>query len=578
MPQDWQRYLLLAGLAVGAYVLVLQWNEDYGGVNEEQIVSEAPEFSSQAGGDSPIGLEPREERGDIPDPSLITGNQVSQASEARRGSGKAVHVRTRVLDLWIDLVGGDVVRARLPEHPMSLETPDIAFPLLDRGAGREFVAQSGLVGPDGVDDGAGRATYVSARADYSTNETQSTSTGETLEVVLEMLPKPGKEYLNIEKVFRFVDDDYLAELEYRVTNRSGEDAKINLFAQFKHDGGEALAGESGGLGPRPYVGAALQTNEDRYYKLDFEDIDDGPFQVRRQGGWVAMLQHYFLGAWIPDASETNSYVGRKTGDGGYAVGLIGPEQLVRAGETRVFGAQLYLGPKNQRRLQEISPDLNLTVDYGFLWWLAVPLFSVLDWLHSYVGNWGGAIILLTFLVKLVLYPLSHAGYRSMAKMRQVAPKMKQLQERYSDDRQKLSMEMMALYKREGANPMGGCLPMLLPMPVFIALYWVLYESVELRQAPFALWIQDLSEIDPFFVLPILMGASMFLMQYLNPPPPDPMQARIMKAMPIAFTVLFLFFPSGLVLYWLVNNILSLAQQWYVTRKIEAEADSAKAKG
>ncbi len=201
----------------------------------------------------------------------------------------------------------------------------------------------------------------------------------------------------------------------------------------------------------------------------------------------------------------------------------------------------------------------------------MPLFRVLDWLHSFVGNWGVAIILLTFLVKLVLYPLSNAGYKSMAKMRQVVPKMKQLQERYSDDRQKLSTEMMALYKREGANPMGGCLPMLLPMPVFIALYWVLYESVELRQAPFALWIQDLSEIDQFFVLPILMGASMFLMQYLNPPPPDPMQARIMKAMPIAFTVLFLFFPSGLVLYWLVNNILSLAQQWYITRKIEREA-------
>jgi len=346
---------------------------------------------------------------------------------------------------------------------------------------------------------------------------------------------------------------------------------VNLFAQFKHDGGEALAGESSGLGPRPYVGAALQTRDDRYFKLDFDDIDDGPFQERLQGGWVAMLQHYFLGAWIPPAADLNSYVGRKTGDGGYAVGLIGPEQVVAPGETRAFGAELYLGPKNQRRLQEIAPDLNLTVDYGFLWWLAVPLFRVLDWLHSFVGNWGFAIILLTFLVKLVLYPLSNAGYKSMAKMRQVAPKMKQLQERYSDDRQKLSTEMMALYKREGANPMGGCLPMLLPMPVFIALYWVLYESVELRQAPFALWIQDLSEIDQFFVLPILMGASMFLMQYLNPPPPDPMQARIMKAMPIAFTVLFLFFPSGLVLYWLVNNILSLAQQWYITRKIEREA-------
>ncbi len=564
MPQDWQRYLLLLSLAVVAYLLVLQWNEDYGGVSEGQMADSAPELASQAEGDSPLGLEPKEDRSDVPDASLIAGAQSRAPREVRQESGKAVHVRTKVLDVWIDLVGGDVVRARLPAHPLSLETPDIAFPLLDRGNGREYVAQSGLVGPDGTDDASGRPLYRSAQHEYASKEE------EALEVTLEMLPKTGKEHLRVEKVYRFAHNDYLAEMQYRVTNTSEEDARVNLFAQFKHDGGEALAGESSGLGPRPYVGAALQTREDRYFKLDFEDIDDGPFQERLQGGWVAMLQHYFLGAWIPPATDQNSYVGRKTGDGSYAVGLIGPEHVLAPGETRTIGAGLYLGPKNQRRLQEIAPDLNLTVDYGFLWWLAVPLFRLLDWLHSFVGNWGVAIILLTFLVKLVLYPLSNAGYKSMAKMRQVAPKMKQLQERYSDDRQKLSMEMMALYKREGANPMGGCLPMLLPMPVFIALYWVLYESVELRQAPFALWIQDLSEIDPFFVLPILMGASMFLMQYLNPPPPDPMQARIMKAMPIAFTVLFLFFPSGLVLYWLVNNILSLAQQWYITRKIEAQ--------
>ena len=570
MPQDWQRYLLLISLAIGAYLLVLQWNEDYGGVNESQMGSDTPEFASQAGGDSPLGLEPQEERSDVPDASLVSGAAAVQASpQVRQETGQAVHVKTQVLDLWIDLVGGDVVRVRLPTHPMSLETPEIAFPLLDRGNGREYVAQSGLVGDDGVDDSTGRSVFRSARDEYESTP------GENLEVVLQMDPKPGKEHLRIDKVYTFAHDDFLAQMRYRVTNLGDEEAAINLYAQFKHDGGEALAGESSGLGPRPFVGAALQTKQDRYHKLDFDDIDDGPFQERLTGGWVAMLQHYFLSAWIPQASDENSYLGRKTGDGGYAVGLIGPAQRIAPGETRVFGADLYLGPKNQRRLQEIAPDLNLTVDYGFLWWLAVPLFMVLDWLHGFVNNWGVAIILLTFLVKLVLYPLSNAGYKSMAKMRQVAPKMKQLQERYSDDRQKLSMEMMALYKREGANPMGGCLPMLLPMPVFIALYWVLYESVELRQAPFALWIQDLSEIDPFFVLPILMGASMFLMQYLNPPPPDPMQARIMKAMPIAFTVLFLFFPSGLVLYWLVNNILSLAQQYYITRKIETEAQRSK---
>ncbi len=569
MPQDWQRYVLLAGLAVVAYLLVLQWNADYGGVTPTVVGSETPDLAQNQPGDTPAGLAASEQASDVPDANLM-GAEVGQSAEAvtGRAASQAVQVRTEVLEVWIDPVGGDLIRARLPTHPLSLDTPDRAFPLLDRGNGREYVAQSGLIGADGVDADGTRPLFGSPLNQYRSQP------GEPLEVVLRMQPKAGQEHLKVEKHYRFMPDDYLVEMHYRVENTGDEPARMNLFAQFKHDGGEALVGKVGGLGPRPYVGAALQTKDDRYFKLEFDDLDDGPFRGLLSGGWVAMLQHYFLAAWIPGREDNNAYFGRKTTDGRYTVGYIGPEQRLAPGEEASFVSQIYLGPKNQRRLQEIAPDLNLTVDYGFLWWLAVPLFRVLDWLHGFVGNWGVAIILLTLLVKLVLYPLSNAGYKSMAKMRQVAPRMKQLQERYGDDRQKLSTEMMALYKREGANPMGGCLPMLLPMPVFIALYWVLYESVELRQAPFVLWIQDLSEIDPFFVLPILMGASMFFMQYLNPPPPDPMQARIMKAMPIAFTVLFLFFPSGLVLYWLVNNILSLAQQWYITRQTEAAAGKA----
>lgn len=565
MPQDWQRYILLLGLAVVAYLLVLQWNEDYGGVDAQQG-QEAPEMSKPAMlGDAPARVVQEQPTGDVPDISLAGASSEKRITpETTEWQGNAVRVRTGVLDFWIDPTGADVVRVRLPAHPLSLDTPDSAFPLMDRGNGRVYIAQSGLIGAQGVDSEGGRPRFESPLEEYVSEP------GGELQVVMQMQPKQEYPGLEVEKVFRFQHDSYLVGVEYRVHNRSRNVASMNLFAQFKHDGLEALAGESGGLGPRPYVGAALQTEEDRYFKLEFEDLDEGSFQEVLVGGWVAMLQHYFLGAWIPGSDEVNAYSGGKTGDRHYRVGYIGPERQVAPGETAVLATQLYVGPKNQRRLQEIASDLNLTVDYGFLWWLAVPLFWLLDWLHSYVQNWGMAIILLTFLVKLVLYPLSNAGYKSMAKMRQVAPKMKQLQERYADDRQKLSAEMMQLYKKEGANPMGGCLPMLLPMPVFIALYWVLYESVELRQAPFVLWIQDLSEIDPYFVLPILMGVSMFAMQYLSPPPADPMQARIMKAMPIAFTVLFLFFPAGLVLYWLVNNILSLAQQWYVTRKIEAQ--------
>ena len=241
---------------------------------------------------------------------------------------------------------------------------------------------------------------------------------------------------------------------------------------------------------------------------------------------------------------------------------------VAPGATGVWESQFYAGPKDQKRLEEIAPNLNLTIDYGFLWWIAIPLFALLDWMHELVGNWGLAIILLTVVVKAVLYPLSAAGYKSMANMRRVAPQLKKIQERYSNDREKLSREMMALYKKEGANPLGGCLPMLLPMPIFIALYWVLFESVELRQAPFMLWIDDLAQMDPYFILPLLMGASTYMMQSLNPQVGDPMQQKMMKMMPIMFTVLFLFFPAGLVLYWLVNNLLSIAQQQFVYRQAE----------
>jgi YidC/Oxa1 family membrane protein insertase len=244
---------------------------------------------------------------------------------------------------------------------------------------------------------------------------------------------------------------------------------------------------------------------------------------------------------------------------------------VAPGESVTIGSTFYAGPKIQDTLAGLAPYLNLTVDYGLLWWIAAPLFSLLDIIHGVVGNWGGAIILLTLFVKLMLYPLSAAGYRSMANMRKVAPEMKRLQERYSDDRERLSKEMMGLYKKEGVNPLGGCFPLLLQMPVFLALYWVLYEAVELRHAPFMLWINDLADLDPYFVLPLLMGASMYYQQTLNPAPPDPMQAKVLKIMPVMFTVLFLFFPAGLVLYWLVNNVLSMAQQWYITRQIEAGA-------
>jgi YidC/Oxa1 family membrane protein insertase len=320
----------------------------------------------------------------------------------------------------------------------------------------------------------------------------------------------------------------------------------------------------------------LTTPESRYEKLEFDDLEEsGTYRIAVDGGWMAFLQHYFLSAWVAEEDETNNYYGQKRNDGTYVFGYTGPLKTIAPGESGSYRSRFYAGPKDQKVLEQISPNLNLTVDYGFLWWLAVPLFYVLDWLYGFVGNWGVAIILLTVLVKAVLYPLSAASYKSMANMRRVAPQMKRLQERYADDRQKLSQEMMNLYKKEQVNPLGGCLPMLLPMPIFIALYWVLFESVELRQAPFMLWINDLAAMDPFFILPLLMGGSMYLTQLMSPAVGDPMQVRMMKMMPIMFTVLFLFFPAGLVLYWLVNNVLGVAQQYYVIKQTE-RAQEAKA--
>ncbi|MCY3841126.1 MAG: membrane protein insertase YidC, partial [Gammaproteobacteria bacterium] len=463
-------------------------------------------------------------------------------------------VRTPVHDVWIDRHGGDIVKLALPKFPKSVGS-EASVTLLDRRYDHVYVAQSGLIGADGTDRN-GRPVYATRADEYVLEE------GE-LEVEL----RHESDDVALTKRYTFRADDYLVDVDQDVDNRSAEPFEAQVFAQLKRD---ASRPEDSGVpfGPRPYVGAAFTTPEDRYHKIDFEDLDDGTFRVEADGGWAAVLQHYFVSAWVGTPGEANAYYGRRLSDGNYAVGFVGPRFVVPADQRASVGARLYAGPKDQRRLEEIAPHLNLTVDYGFLWWMSVPLFHVLDAIHSVVGNWGVAIILLTFCVKLLLYPLASASYRSMAKMKKVMPQVKRLQERYSDNRQELSQKMMALYKKEGANPLGGCLPLLVQMPVFLALYWVLIESVELRQAPFVLWIKDLAAMDPFFVLPLLYGVSFYVMQLLNPPPPDPMQAKVMKAMPIVFTALFVFFPAGLVLYWLVNNLLSLLQQWYITRKIE----------
>jgi YidC/Oxa1 family membrane protein insertase len=572
LPTEIQRILLLIGLAATGYFMILAWNDDYGSKPQSGGYAATPQ--PQQGASQPEvpdvsvpATSPEAAAGssDIPDASLISGAPQVPAVKSRESvtQDRLIKVSTDVLIVWIDRLGGDVVRVELPGYPVSVERPDVPFLLLDNGPADIYIAQSGLIGTDGTDKN-GRPLYSAASNEFDLGQNES------VDVVL----TTEKDGMAVEKSYRFTRGHYLIDVGYQVRNNRSSAISASLFGQIKRDQHEPPDSGAFSMGPQPYLGAALTTNEDRYQKLEFDELEEAPFRQLVQGGWIAFLQHYFLSAWVPDQDQENTFYGNARSDGTFVFGFTGPLQTVAPGDQGNWDMRFYAGPKEQLRLEQIAPNLNLTVDYGFLWWIAVPLFHLLNWLHGFVGNWGGAIILLTVLVKAVLYPLSAASYRSMANMRRVGPQMKRLQERYADDRQKLSAEMMALYKKEKVNPLGGCLPMLLPMPIFIALYWVLFESVELRQAPFILWIHDLSLMDPYFVLPLLMGASMYVQQLLSPAVGDPMQMKVMKLMPIMFTVLFLFFPAGLVLYWLVNNVLGVAQQWYVMKQVE-NAQAAK---
>jgi YidC/Oxa1 family membrane protein insertase len=552
---DYQRIFIILGLAVTAYLLILAWNDDYG---QNSVAAEATESvaPTQANAnDLPMATVPDINGSEIL--PTVTGS-VAVSNQPDVSSQRLIHVRTDVLDLQIDLEGGDVVRGALPAFPALIEQPDIPFLLLDPH--NSYSAQSGLIGRNGTDTAAGRPVFEvsSDRFDIGNDD--------TLTVDL-FLPALGG--LSVTKRFTFTRGDYLIQVDYLINNQSSEPWQAAMFAQLKRDGNDPFASETQGMGMQPYVGGATFSAEGPYTKLEFDDIADDSYKAQIEGGYISVVQHYFVSAWVPNTEGTYAYHARKLKDRNiYLLGFTSPVQQIEPGSKGQLSAQLYIGPKDQNRLEEISEGLNLTVDYGFLWWLAQPLFHLLTFIHGLVGNWGLSIIVLTIIVKSFLYPLSAASFRSMAKMRKLQPEMARLKDRYGDDKQQFSQAMMELYKKEGANPLGGCLPILLQMPVFLALYWTLMESVELRHAPFILWIDDLSAMDPYFVLPILMGISMFVTQMLQPEPPDPIQAKVFKFMPIMFTFFFLWFPSGLVLYWFINNLLSIMQQYYVTRQLE----------
>ena len=533
-----QRSFLIIGLALVSFLLWQSWQKDYGPQPVVPVEQQQTQETSQ-------GVPSFNENGseDVPSSDSVPAAQPIAAAQS---SNRIIEVKTDTLDLRIDLLGGDVVSADLLKFPVE-QGSDIPYSLLRSGNGL-YVAQSGLIGAQGPDaSSSGRPVY-NAQSDYYE------MTGDTLVIPLTWKNNQG---LSVTKTFTFTKGQYDVNVSYSVENGTGSAATVQPYAQLK----QVMEFEDDGNMFMPtYRGAAFSTEDDRYQKYSFDEIEDDNLRETTKAGWVGMLEHYFVSAWVPSQEQTNTLYSRNLKNQYAVIGVLSPSESVAPGETKTLASTLYMGPKDQESLAKIARGLDLTVDYGILFWISQPLFALLTFLHSLVNNWGVAIILITIVVKGAMYWLTKKQYESMARMRNLAPKMQQLKDRFGDDRQKMSQAMMELYRKEKVNPMGGCLPLLLQMPIFLALYWVLMESVELRHADFVLWITDLSTKDPYFVLPILTGASMYLLQKLQPTTiTDPMQQKIMQWMPVAMSVFFLWFPAGLVLYWLVSNVITLVQ-------------------
>lgn len=559
---DIRRSILLVGLAVVAYMLILAWNEDYGQIVAPQPSKSAPapvEKSVQA----PAAVQQvADDTQEFTVPEQPQADSAAYQAKQASASDQLIHVSTDVLKLIIDLKGGNIISATMPNYKTSLGS-DQPLALLESNSSRHYVVESGLIGKNGFDSSKNGPipVYQTERSSFSLEEGEN-----ELKIDLVYQDDSG---VSLTKTYLLKRDDYLINVSFQIDNQSQQAWEANFSGKIVRDRSVDPSSQSS-MGMQSFLGMVVSSEEEPYEKISFDDMTETPLNRQIQGGWIALIQHYFLSAWIPDSDVAHTYQSRVRNNL-YLMGFVSPATVVAPDQSETIAAKLYIGPKILERLEAAAPKLDLTVDYGWLFFIAYPLFLLLDFLYGLVQNWGVAIILVTVVVKALFFQLSAASYRSMANMRRVGPKLKSLKDQYGDDRQKMSQAMMELYKKEKINPLGGCLPILVQMPVFISLYWVLLESVQLRHAPFFFWITDLSVKDPYFLLPILMGASMFIQMQLNPAPPDPMQARIMKIMPVMMTVFFLWFPSGLVLYWLVNNVLSISQQWVITRQIERGA-------
>ncbi len=557
------RLILILALAFVLFLIYQAWVEDYG--TPPLASTETESFVDRPAADGSSSGSPADAP-DAPDVEAPTVDAVpgsprtSESADSALAAGPIL-VETDVLRAEISPRGGTIQALYLLDYQQDADDPNRPFQLLKASTPNLFIVQSGLLG--GPDNGLPThdAVFTPAQTSYSLSEDEN-------ELLVELFWQ-NDAGLQVVKRYRFERGRFLVQASQEIINSSDAPISVRDYEQLQRT---ELYDPNKSSFIHTYTGGVYYGPEVKYKKESFGEMSKRSLDLTITDGWVAMIQHYFMAAWIPPSAVAETFYTKVVDNGShYIIGAYSPSVTIPAGASHTFESQLFAGPKLQDRLAEIAPGLELAVDYGWLTILAEPIFWLLNAIHSLVGNWGWSIIILTILIKAAFYKLSETSYRSMANMRKMTPRIQALKDRYGDDKEKLNQAFMELYKKEKINPLGGCLPILVQIPVFIALYWVLLESVELRHAPFILWLDNLTEPDPLYILPLIMGVSMFVQQKLNPPPPDPMQAKIFMALPFVFTVFFAFFPSGLVLYWTTNNLLSITQQWYITRKVEQAA-------
>jgi YidC/Oxa1 family membrane protein insertase len=556
---DNMRFVLFVFFIFLSYSLWEQWQLDYG--------PKPPQAVAQQAGENKPGANPADAIATTATASAATAH--NSATTAANDNGDAsnvpastqVIVTTDVLRVAINTGGADIHSTLLTTYPVNKDQTDNPVELLSSEPSKRFISQTGLLSDNGASPNH-HSLWSSAASAYTLKDGE-----DSVQVPFTWTSPNG---LKISKVYTFKRGSYLIDMKQTVLNQSNQEWSGRQYIQLQRKEQEKKVGSalSTSSEDRAYTGGVLYTPTDKYEKISYDDMADSNLTRSGKDAWIAMIQHYFLVAWIPQSGEEDSFYTKALPDKHFVIGAVSPTVAVVPGAEKIFESRLFVGPKLQRTLENITPGLELTVDFGNLTFIAKPIFWLLDKYHVIFANWGWAIVFVTVTIKLLFFKLSASSYRSMANMRKLQPKLKELKDRLGEDKQQFNVAMMELYRKEKVNPLGGCLPVVVQIPVFISLYWVLVEAVELRQAPFIFWLQDLSAKDPLFILPVIYGVSMFIQQRLNPQPQDPIQAKVMQYFPLMFTVFFAFFPSGLVLYWVVNNMLSILQQWVITRQIE----------